>query len=380
LKKNKITVITGTRAEYGLLRPILLELKKRKNFELFLIVTGTHLSKEHGMTINEINKDGFKINLKFRWDTKHDSLYNSSIMLGKSLIKLTNFFEKIKPDCNMVFGDRVEMLASALTASQLNIPNIHIHGGDISGGIDEYNRHAITKLSNIHFPASKKSKKRILQMGENPKHVFLFGSTSIDDIKSSLLPSKSNLEKKYNIQLSKQTIILLQHPVTTQTNLTSKHFQETLSALKKLQFPTIALAPNSDPSFKNIIKLLKNFSNSNSWFTFLPSLPRLDFLSLVKNSGVLIGNSSSGLIEISYFNVPVINIGDRQKNREKGHNVIDVKNRDLDIERSIKYALKNFKPKKTKIFGNGNSSIKIVQEISKIDFKKQFSEKYFFNS
>ena len=175
-------------------------------------------------------------------------------------------------------------------------------------------------------------------------------------------------------------IPIFSHTVTTQTNLTSKHFQETLSALKKLKFPTIALAPNSDPSFKNIIKLLNNFSNSNAWFTFLPSLPRLDFLSLVKNSGVLIGNSSSGLIEISYFNVPVINIGDRQKNREKGHNVIDVKNRDLDIQHSIKYALKNFKPKKTKIFGNGNSSIKIVQEISKIDFKKQFSEKYFFGS
>ena len=190
MKKIKISVVTGTRAEYGLLRPVLFEFKKRNNINFSLIVTGSHLSKEHGMTINEIKNDGFKIHSKFSWNTSDDSLSNSSIMLGKSIVNLTKILNRIKPDCNIVFGDRIEMLASALVATQLNIPNIHIHGGDLSGGIDEYSRHAITKLSNIHFPASKKSKERIIQMGENPKNVFLFGSTSIDDIKLTKLPPK----------------------------------------------------------------------------------------------------------------------------------------------------------------------------------------------
>ncbi len=379
MKKIKISVVTGTRAEYGLLRPILSEFKKRKNINFYLIVTGSHLSKEHGMTINEIKNDGFKIHSKFSWNTNDDSLSNSSTMLGKSIVNLTKIFNKIKPDCNIIFGDRIEMLASALVGTQLNIPNIHIHGGDLSGGIDEYNRHAITKLSNIHFPATKKSEERIRQMGENPNNIFLFGSTSLDDIKSYKLPSKSSIEKKYKINLSKKTIILLQHPVTTQTTSTSKHFNETLKALKKIELPTISLVPNSDPSYKNILKLLNKFSNSNSWFISLPSLPRLDFLSLVKNSGVLIGNSSSGLIEISHFNTPVINIGNRQKNREKSSNVIDVQNSSNQIQRAINYALTDFKPKKTKIFGNGNASKKIVNQILKTNFKKQFSEKTFFH-
>jgi UDP-hydrolysing UDP-N-acetyl-D-glucosamine 2-epimerase len=379
LKKIKISVVTGTRAEYGLLRPILFEFKKRNNVNFSLIVTGSHLSKEHGMTINEIKNDGFKIHSKFSWNTSDDSLSNSSIMLGKSIVNLTKILNKIKPDCNIVFGDRIEMLASALVATQLNIPNIHIHGGDLSGGIDEYNRHAITKLSNIHFPASKKSKERIIQMGENPKNVFLFGSTSIDDIKLTKLPPKSIIEKKYKINLSKKTIILLQHPVTTQTTLTSKHFNETLNALKKLELPTISIIPNSDPSYKDILKLSKKFSNSYHWFISLSSLPRFDFLSLVKNSGVLVGNSSSGLIEVSYFNIPVVNIGNRQKNREKSSNVIDVKNSSIQIQRAINYALTDFKPKKSRIFGNGNASKKIVNQILKTNFKKQFSEKYFFH-
>lgn len=379
MKKIKISVVTGTRAEYGLLRPILFEFKKRNNVNFSLIVTGSHLSKEHGMTINEIKNDGFKIHSKFSWNTSDDSLSNSSIMLGKSIVNLTKILNKIKPDCNIVFGDRIEMLASALVATQLNIPNIHIHGGDLSGGIDEYNRHAITKLSNIHFPASKKSKERIIQMGENPKNVFLFGSTSIDDIKLTKLPPKSIIEKKYKINLSKKTIILLQHPVTTQTTLTSKHFNETLNALKKLELPTISIIPNSDPSYKDILKLSKKFSNSYHWFISLSSLPRFDFLSLVKNSGVLVGNSSSGLIEVSYFNIPVVNIGNRQKNREKSSNVIDVKNSSIQIQRAINYALTDFKPKKSRIFGNGNASKKIVNQILKTNFKKQFSEKYFFH-
>ena len=380
MKKIKITIVTGTRAEYGLLRPILFELKKRKMFNVYLIVTGTHLSKKHGMTINEIEKDGFKIYSKFTWDIQNDSLENSAIMLGKSIINLAKIFKKINPDYNLIFGDRSEMLSSAIAGTYLNIANIHVHGGDISEGIDEYNRHAITKLSNLHFPATTKSKNRIIQLGENPKNVFMFGSTSIDDLKNYTLPNKKQLEKKYNIKINKNTIVLLQHPVTTQTTLTNKHFAQTLLAIKKLKLNTIAISPNTDPSYKQIFNSLEKFSKKYSWFKLIPSLPRLDFLGLVKNSGVLIGNSSSGLIEISYLQIPVVNIGDRQKNRERGNNVIDAKTSSISIQNAIKTALSDFEPKKTSIFGNGNTSKKIVDIISKTKYSKHLSAKKFFEN
>jgi len=184
--KRKIAVTTGTRADYGILRPILKRISNNQNLQLQLIVTGMHLSQKFGKTINEIRNDGFKISGVIDFLPKKDSKYEMSITLGKGIVSFSKLFKKLKPDINLVLGDRDEMLASSIAAYHMNIPNAHIHGGDrTKGGIDEYNRHAITKMSNIHFAASKKSYERILKMGENPSHVFYTGSPSIDEIKEN---------------------------------------------------------------------------------------------------------------------------------------------------------------------------------------------------
>ena len=200
--KRKISVTTGTRAEYGILREILNQIKNSRHLELYLIVTGMHLDKKYGKTINEIKKDGFVIYASFGMLSKNDSNYFMAKNLGVGIDKFARIFNKLKPDINIIFGDRDESLASALAAYHLNIPNAHIHGGDkTKAGIDEYNRHVITKSSNIHFAATKKSFNRILKMGENPKYVFLTGSPSIDEIFKNKILTKRQLEKntKFNL-------------------------------------------------------------------------------------------------------------------------------------------------------------------------------------
>jgi len=195
--KRKITATTGSRSEYGILRPVLKAISDSKNLDLHLIVVGMHMSKKHGMTINEIRKDGFKISGTIKMIPIEDSNFSMSVVLGKGIIEFSKIFKKVRPDINLVLGDRDEMLTSALAAYHMNIPNAHIHGGDKSmGGIDEYNRHAITKISNVHFAATQKSKTRIIRMGEVPKHVFLTGSPSIDEIISNNITNKKTLQKK----------------------------------------------------------------------------------------------------------------------------------------------------------------------------------------
>ena len=180
---RKISVITGSRAEYGLLKPVLKEILKSDSLDLYVIVTGMHLSKKHGLTINEIINDGFKIYSKINTIPKGNSTYHMAKSLGDGVTKFADLYKKLKPDINLILGDRHEVLSSALAAAYMNIPNAHIHGGELSqAGIDEYNRHAITKISNIHFAATKQSKKRIIKLGENPKFIFQTGSPGIDEL------------------------------------------------------------------------------------------------------------------------------------------------------------------------------------------------------
>ena len=200
LKRRKILVTTGTRAEYGILRPVLKKIHESKKLDLLLVVTGTHNSKKYGMTINEIKKDGFKIYKILRILPKSDTSYSITYSLAETITAFSKIFKKSKPDINVIIGDRDEMLGSAIAAYHMNIPNAHIHGGDRSGGLDEYNRHAITKMSNIHFAATKESLSRILKLGENPKYVFQTGSTSVDEIKNKRITKKRDLEKSFDLK------------------------------------------------------------------------------------------------------------------------------------------------------------------------------------
>lgn len=377
--KKKILVTTGTRAEYGILRPVLQAIQKSKKLELYLVVTGTHLSKKHGMTINEIKHDGFQIAATIEMISKNDTPYSMSKKLGEGIVAFSKIVHKFKPHVNLILGDRDEMLASAIAAYHMNIPNVHIHGGDKSRGIDEYNRHAITKMSNIHFVATKKSKERVIRMGEDPKHVFLTGSPSIDEIVSNKISNKKELEKKYRIKFTGKEILLVQHPVTTQPKFSERQIRQTLDAIVKIGNTTIAVAPNSDAGNKAIFKYLKLFSSKYDFIKMYASLPRSDYLGMIKNCGVLVGNSSSGMIEASYFQTPVVNIGIRQEGRERGKNVFDVKEDSTkSIYCAISKALKMGKYIKTSrdyVFGYGKVSKKIVRYLEKINFNEDLIQK-----
>ena len=376
--KQKISITTGTRSEYGILRELIKEISKSKKLELYLLVTGMHLSKKFGYTINEIKKDKIPIHAKIKMIPSGNTPYDMSVSLGKGIVGFSKIFKKIKPDLNVVLGDRDEALASALAASNMNIPNAHIHGGEISQGIDEYNRHAITKISNIHFAATKKSKERIIKMGENRRNVILTWSPSIDEIKMSKFSSKHELEKKYLVDLDKPLFLLIQHPVTTEFEKSSLQIKMPLDALSKLKNQTIAILPNSDAGNEQIINQLRIFSKKCNFLKVFPNLPRNDYLGFLRYCSALIGNSSSGLIEGSYLHTPVVNIGIRQLGREKDVNVIDVPifSKSL-ILNALKKSLKkkNKKIKNSSIYGTGNASKKIVQYLETILINPQMIQK-----
>jgi UDP-N-acetylglucosamine 2-epimerase (non-hydrolysing)/GDP/UDP-N,N'-diacetylbacillosamine 2-epimerase (hydrolysing) len=377
--KRKIAVTTGSRADYGILRPVLREILSSKNLELYLIVTGMHLSKKHGLTINEIKNDGFKIYTTFKM-IPQDSTFSMAHTLGEGIMSFAKIFKNLKPDINLILGDRDEMLASAIAAYHMNIPNAHIHGGDkTQGGIDEYNRHAITKISNIHFVATKKSRERVIKMGENPKQVFLTGSPSIDEVIANKITIKNDLEKKLDLRFQGNEILLIYHPITTQSEQSSRQILSILNAIVMTKNPTIAIAPNSDAGNKMIFKYLELFSKKYRFFRMYRSMPRNDYLGLLKNCGVLVGNSSSGIIEASYFNIPVVNIGIRQKDREKGKNVLEVTKYSTNlihktILKALKMKQKNLLRKKA-IYGNGNASKKIVKCLERIILNKKLIQK-----
>jgi len=377
---RKISVTTGTRSEYGILRPVLKKISASKKLDLYIIVTGMHNSKKFGLTINEIKKDGFKIYKKIDMLPENDSNYSMAIALSQGIKYFANTFKILKPDLNLILGDRDEMLASALAAYHMNIPNAHIHGGDrTQGGIDEYTRHAITKISNIHFPATKKSYTRIIKMGENKNNVFLVGSPSIDEIKSNNISNLKELEKKYGIKFLGDEILLLYHPVTTEIENTEKQISMILNTIQKFNKTIIAIAPNSDAGNNIIFSKYKEFSNKFNYFKMFKSIPREDFLGFLKYSGVLVGNSSSGMIEASYFKIPIINIGIRQNGREKGKNVISlIKPNHISLQKSLVRALNMKKSTHSdyqKIYGEGNSSEKIIDLLEKIKLDKKLIQK-----
>ena len=377
--KRKICVTTGTRAEYGLLKPLMFEIQKNSKLELKLIVAGMHLSKQFGSTIKEIKNDGFKISGTVKMVPKGNANFDMSLALADGIKQFSILFKKIQPEINIILGDRDEPFASAIAAFHMNIPNAHLHGGDKSqAGIDEYIRHSITKISNIHFAASKKSLNRIKKLGENPKYIFQTGSTGIDEIFQNNITSKIELEKKYNLKFTGNEILLVQHSITTQSNKSKYEISQTLNALKKLKISTIAISPNSDAGHQEIFDVMKVFANTNNFFKIYSSIPRNDYLGFLQNCKVLLGNSSSGVIEASYFDISVVNIGIRQKDRERGTNVIDVNhstNEIFNVLKKIIFSRKKIPFKNNSIYGNGTASKKIVNILTKIKINDDLIQK-----
>ena len=376
---RKIAVVTGTRAEYGILKPVLKAIKACPRLDLVLMVTGMHLSKEFGYTIKEIRKDGFKIDAKVEMLYTEDTGAAMAKSIGKCIQKMTEMLERIKPDFIVLLGDRAEMLAGAVAASYMGIPIAHLHGGEVSGSVDDSVRHAITKLAHIHFPATQESANRIIKMGEDPSKIFIVGAPSLDTILNEKPPERAELSKRYGLDLAKPILLVLQHPVVTEADEAARQIKETLDAIVELKHQTILIYPNADAGGRRMIKVIKKYEKYPFIKSF-KSIPYTDYLGLMKVVSVMIGNSSSGIIEAPSFHLPVVSIGTRQKGRERSTNVIDVGYDRGEIVKAVKKALcdRKFRAKVKKCknpYGDGKASQRIVKVLSKIEITPKLLQK-----
>ena len=374
--KRKICVIISARASYARIKSILTAIKKNRNLELQIVTTCSANSEEFGNVAGIIEEDGFTITEKIFSHIKGETLATSVKTTGLTLIKLSSVLEKLKPDIVITNGDRYETIANAIAAAYLNIPLAHIQGGDVTGNIDEKVRHAITKMADIHFATSITSYRRLLLLGENPDKVFMFGCPSIDLIKDiyGSLQLDFNPLRKYksfgNItEMPDEYYVIMQHPTTTDIANTKKNFEKTLKVIPLVNKPFFILLPNADASTKDILQSIKQFCNRykelkvQCFFNMNP----LDFIKFLYHSKCLIGNSSVGIRECSYLGIPVVNIGNRQFERERGTNVIDVDYNTKDIFEAIKVWKKRGRPSQSFIYGTGTAGKKIADTLANID-------------
>ncbi|APQ17354.1 UDP-N-acetylglucosamine 2-epimerase [Maribacter hydrothermalis] len=379
---RKIAVITGTRAEYGLLKPLIKAIDGAKNLQLQLLVTGMHLMPEFGNTYLQIVKDGFTIDAKIEDGLNGDSALDISKAVGKATIGFAQAFSELNPEMIVVLGDRSEILAAVTAAVINNIPVAHIHGGETTeGAYDEFIRHAITKMSHLHFASCEVYRKRIIQLGEQPHTVFNVGAIGIDSIKNLQLLDKKSFEESISKTLDEKSVLITFHPVTMENSTAEVQFNELLSALDDLKNTTLIFTkPNSDKGGKTIIEMIDSYVENNTEKAIsFTSLGQLRYLSALKHVDFVIGNSSSGILEVPYFHIPTINIGDRQKGRVAPISVIHCKPTAPEISSAIlkttsKKFLDDIKNQEL-LFGDGDATHKIMNQLIKFDnqsLKKSF--------
>ena len=380
--KRKITVITGTRAEYGLLYPVMRAIQDHPELDLSIIATGMHLSPEHGYTITEIENDGFKVDAAVDMLLSNDTGASMAKSLGIGIIGITQALEQINPDIVLLLGDRDEPFAGAIAASQMNIPVAHLHGGDSTSGgcIDESIRHSITKFAHIHFPATEESAERIKKLGEETWRIHTVGAPGLDTILNTGLIPKEQLIKQYSLNTNEPLLLAVQHPVTTQPENAASEMRTTLEALSELGMQTILVYPNSDAGGRSMIEVIKEYEHLPFLYTF-KSLPHVEYLSLLNIADALVGNSSSGIIEASSFHLPVVNIGIRQEGRQRTDNVIDVAPSKEKIIEAINIDLhyETFKQKVNECvnpYGDGRAGLKIAEVLAGIEIDQKLLQKH----
>tara|TARA_X000000368_G_C23055974_1_gene723884 strand:+ start:4386 stop:5537 length:1152 start_codon:yes stop_codon:yes gene_type:complete len=373
--KKKIVFVTGTRADYGKLKSIIKIVQNNNKFEAVVFVTGMHNLSSYGNTHTELNKDKIKNLFKFKNQVKNDSM---DIIVSKTINVFSKFIKKINPDLIVIHGDRVEPLACAVVGSLNNILVAHIEGGEVSGTVDEILRHSISKLSHIHFVSNKKAKQRLIQMGEIPNNIFIIGSPDVDLMSSRHIPNLNIAKKRYKIKYNSFAILLF-HPVVSKQkkNNLKKNTSILINAIKNSKFNYIVVFPNNDSGSNIILNAYKTLKNKKNIKIF-PSLRFEYYLSLLKASNFIIGNSSSGVREAPYYGTPTINIGNRQNKRSSSKSIINVDFKKNEIEKLIKkFKEKKITFKKQKEFGDGKADKKFVNLISKKSFWKIDNQKYF---
>ncbi len=366
----KICVVTGTRAEYGLLYWTMKAIQDNPNLELSVCVTGMHLSYEFGLTYKQIESDGFQIDGKIEMLVSSDSSVGITKSIGLGLIGFADFFDKTKPDWILVLGDRFEIFAAVTSAMIARIPVAHCHGGEATEGlIDEAIRHSITKMSHLHFTSTIEYRNRVIQLGEQPDSVFHVGALGIENINRLNLLNKEEFESAIDFKLSSLNFLVTFHPVTLDNASAEEQFVELVQALSVFKEAKIIITkPNADHDGRVIIQLIDEFVSKNptNAISFI-SLGQIRYLSAIRHCQVVIGNSSSGLIEVPSFEKPTVNIGDRQQGRIESKSVISCKPEKKSILEAINRALsedfQNQLPNIKNPYGEGNSSIKILDTI-----------------
>ena len=379
----KVLVVTGTRAEYGLLRWVIDGIAKSNLLELQLCATGMHLSPEFGLTYKEIEADGYQIDSKVEMLLSADTPSAITKSMGLGLIGFADEFNRLKPDLILILGDRYEIMCAAMAATISRIPIAHLHGGEATEGlIDEPIRHSVTKMSHLHFVAAEEYRKRVIQLGENPERVFRVGGLGIDNILKLDLLSKQELENSLDFNLSAKSMLVTFHPVTLESNTSGVQMRELLNSLSEFKDHKIIFTmPNADTDGREIFKLIESFCMVNHHCRAFTSLGQLRYLSCLKYVDFVVGNSSSGLLEVPSFNIPTVNIGDRQKGRLKADSVIDCNPEERQITASINKAITAEFKKSCKLtknpYGEGSASEIILQKLEKVDFTTLLKKEFF---
>ena len=370
--KKKILFLTERRADYSKLRPVIKAFKESEKFDYYLVVTGSHLLKKYGHTIGEIKKDGFKIHKKFNmfYNNEEDDPSTMTIAFGRAIFNLTKIIKSLKPDIVFTGFDIGGNFAAAIVGAHMNIHVAHLEGGEVTGTIDESIRHAISKFSHIHFTSNKEATKRLVRMGENPKNIFTVGNPSLDAIKSTKFIAREELEKEFRIDLKKPFLLVVQHTVTTEIGDIDKYFVHTIKAIKEIGIQSIIIAGNIDAGSQKIKRIIES-----SKINYYEHLQFEKYISLLHYSSVIIGNSSSGIMEAPFLRVPSVSIGTRQEGRIKAKSIINVGYDKEQIKRAIRKAITNKKflasiRKQKNMYGDGTAAKRIVDVLEKLDLKK----------
>lgn len=375
--KRKICVVITARPSYSRIRSALYAIQSHPDLELQLIISGSALLPKYGSAIDFILEDGFIPDAQIYHMIEGETLLSSAKSTGLAIIELSSELNKLQPDAVVTIADRYETLATAIAASYLNIPVVHIQGGEVTGSIDEKVRHAITKLSDIHFVSTNKAYERVISMGENPDSVYVTGCPSIDIAKQidSNSPLDFNPFEKYGgvgntFDTSEDYLIVMQHPITTEHYLSNNQTLETLEAITKLNMPTFWFWPNPDAGSAGISKEIRVFRehHEHSKIHFVINMSPEDFLKLTISSSCIIGNSSVAIRECSFLGVPAVNLGTRQFGRERGSNVIDSSHDSADIISSVKRQLSRTDITQDNLYGDGTAGEKIAYILSECKF------------
>lgn len=371
---RKICVVITARPSYSRIKTALTAIEKHPELELQLVITGSALLEKYGSVITQIENDGFRVANRLFNVLEGNSPAVAVKTTGLALLELSTIFEQMKPDAVVTIADRFETMSTAVSASYMNIPLVHIQGGEVTGNIDEKVRHAITQLSDIHFVSSENARQKVIQMGKNADSVFNTGCPSIDmaiDIQENSALDFDLYEYDdfgLKLDLSHGYVIVMQHPVTTEYQFSKSQIECTIKAIERLALPAFWFLPNPDPGTEEIAKEIINAKDKKklSAIRFFSNMEPRQFLRLLKNSSCLVGNSSVGIRECSFLGIPVVNIGNRQSGRERGRNVIDVDYDSDAIYEAIKFQIDHGSYPQDSIYGNGNSGEKIAALLASV--------------